>query len=134
MSQVQGKRTAWAGWVVFASLILLVLGAIQVLMAMVAFFNPDYYSVPASALAVHLNYNGWGWLQLVIGLVLVAAGYGLLAGQLWARITAIVVAGLSALANLAFVAAYPWWAVIVITLDVIVIYAVAVHGSEVHEL
>jgi len=122
--------TRWVGWVVFASFTMITLGAIEVMMAMVAFFNKAYYSVASSALALHINYTGWGIIQLAFGLLLIAAGYGLLAGQTWARAVAIVVAFLSAVANLAFIAANPWWALTVITLDVIVIYAVSVHGAE----
>jgi hypothetical protein len=122
--------TRWVGWVVFASFTMITLGAIEVMMAMVAFFNKAYYSVASSALALHINYTGWGIIQLGFGLLLIAAGYGLLAGQTWARAVAIVVAFLSAVANLAFIAANPWWALTVITLDVIVIYAVSVHGAE----
>lgn len=122
--------TKWVGWVVFAGLTMITLGAIEVMMAMVSFFNKAYYSVASSALAIHINYTGWGWVQLAFGLLLLGAGYGVMAGQTWARITAIVVAFLSAVANMAFIAAYPWWALTVITLDVIVIYAVAMHGAE----
>jgi len=130
MAQVHATRTGWVGWVVFAALTMIITGAIEVMIAMVSFFNKAYYYVASSALAVHINYTGWGWIQLAVGLLLIAAGYGLLAGQTWARITAVVVAFLSAVANMAFIAAHPWWASTVITLDVIVIYAVSVHGAE----
>ena len=62
---------------------------------------------------------------------MLAAGYGLLAGRGWARMTPVVLAGLSAIANLTFVAAYPWWALTLIALDVVIIYAVIGHGAEV---
>ena len=119
MTEVRAERTRWAGWVVLAALTLVVVGAVQVVQALVAFFRPSYYYVPASALAVRLDYSAWGWLQLLMGLLMLAAGYGLLAGQAWARMTAVVLAGLSAIANLTFVAAYPWWALTLIALDVV---------------
>ena len=134
MTEVRAERTRWAGWVVLAALTLVVVGAVQVVQALVAFFRPSYYYVPASALAVRLDYSTWGWLQLLMGLLMLAAGYGLLAGQAWARMTAVVLAGLSALANLTFVAAYPWWALTLIALDVVIIYAVSVHGAEARAL
>ena len=130
MAHAPTVRTRWVGWVVFAGLTMIIVGTIEVMMSMVAFFNRAYYYVAASALAVHINYGAWGWIQLLIGLVFIAAGYGLIAGQLWARITAVVIAFLSAVANLAFIAAYPWWALTVIALDVVIIYAVTVHGAE----
>jgi hypothetical protein len=60
----------------------------------------------------------------------VAAGFGLLAGQMWARIVGIAMALVSSVVNLAFMAAYPLWSIAVITLDVLVIYAIAMHGKE----
>jgi len=130
MSEPRSTRTRWAGGVVLAALTLLVLGAVQAYVAFVAFFSSSYLYVPSSALAVRLNYTTWGWLQLLMGVLMVAAGYGLLAGQKWARVVAVVLACLSAIANMTFIAAYPWWAVTIIVLDVVVIYAVTVHGAE----
>ena len=130
MSEPRSTRTRWAGGVVLAALTLLVLGAVQAYVAFVAFFSSSYLYVPSSALAVRLNYATWGWLQLTMGVLMVAAGYGLLAGQKWARVVAVVLACLSAIANMTFIAAYPWWAVTIIVLDVVVIYAVTVHGAE----
>ena len=66
----------------------------------------------------------------IIGLVIIAAGFGVMVGQMWARLVAILAAGVSAIVNIAFLAAYPIWSLVIITLDVIVIYAVAVHGRE----
>jgi hypothetical protein len=131
MTEVQAGRTRWAGWVVLAALTLVVVGAVQVVQALVAFLRPSYYYVPASALAVRLDYSVWGWLQLLMGVLMLAAGYGLLAGRSWARVTTVILAGLSAVANMTFVAAYPWWALTLIALDVVIIYAVTVHGAEV---
>jgi hypothetical protein len=79
---------------------------------------------------VHVNYNTWGWTHLIIGAIAVLAGLGLLAGNLAARVVGVVIALLSALVNLAFISAYPVWSTIVIALDVIVIYAIIVHGRE----
>jgi hypothetical protein len=67
---------------------------------------------------------------LLFGLLLVFAGYGVLVGQTWARVTGVILAVVNAVVNMTFVPAYPIWAIIVITLDVLVIYALAVHGGE----
>lgn len=66
-----------------------------------------------------------GWITFAVG-----AGVGVMTGQTWARTVGIVFAAVSALVNLAFVAAYPFWSVIVIFVDVVVIYALAVHGRQ----
>jgi hypothetical protein len=86
--------------------------------------------VGANELVVDVNYTAWGWVHLVLGLITIAAGFGLLAGQMWARVVGIAMAVLSAVVNLAFIPATPFGSTLVITLDVVVIYAIAVHGGE----
>ena len=97
---------------------------------LVALFDDGFYAVRSDGLVVNVDYNTWGWVHLVIGVVGVLAGLGLLVGNMAARIVGIVVAFLSALVNLAFISAYPIWSTIMITIDVIVMYAIIVHGRE----
>jgi hypothetical protein len=80
---------------------------------------------------LHLGYTAWGWLHLVGGAVVVVAGVGVFAGQTWARVVGTVVAVVSALLNLAFLAAYPIWSTLMIGLAVVVVMALTVHGSEI---
>ena len=122
--------SGWTGWVVFGGVMLAVVGVFQLIEGLVALFNHDYFLVSSSRLVVHVNYTTWGWAHIVIGLVAVLTGFGLLAGNMLARIVGVGIAGLSAIVNMAFVAAYPVWSVIMIALDVIVIYAIVVHGRE----
>jgi hypothetical protein len=77
-----------------------------------------------------VDYNVWGWVHLILGILAVATGFGLLAGNTAARVVGIVLAVLSAILNLVFIAAYPVWSTIVIAVDIIVIYAIVVHGRE----
>jgi hypothetical protein len=122
--------TAWAGWVVFGGVMLILAGAFQIIQGLVALFDDGFYLVSSNGLVVNVNYNTWGWIHIVIGVIGVLAGTGLLAGNMVARVVGIIFACLSALVNLAFIAAYPVWSVIMIALDVIVIYAIIVHGRE----
>ncbi|MGY1618229.1 hypothetical protein ACI797_15935 [Geodermatophilus sp. SYSU D00691] len=122
--------TAWAGWVVFAGVMLIMLGAFQIIQGLVAVFDEGFYLVGREGLVVNVDYNTWGWVHVVIGVVGVLAGLGLLAGNMVARVVGVIVACLSALVNIAFIAAYPVWSVIMITIDVVVIYAIIVHGRE----
>lgn len=123
--------TAWVGWIVFSGILLVLLGMFQAVMGFVALFKEDFYLVARTGLVVSLDYTTWGWVHLVIGVVAVCAGYGVLAGQLWARVFGILLALVSAVTNLVFIAAYPVWSTIVIVVDILVIYALAVHGREV---
>ncbi|GAB1642210.1 hypothetical protein [Krasilnikovia sp. MM14-A1259] len=125
------EPTAWVGFVLFAGIMMLMLGGFQVMEGLVAIFRDEYYLVTRNGLVLTMDYTAWGWTHLVIGLVAIAAGLGVLMGQMWARVTGIAIAVISALANLAFLPAYPVWASIVIAVDVLVIYALAVHGREV---
>jgi tetrahydromethanopterin S-methyltransferase subunit F len=122
--------SGWTGWVVFAGIMLIMLGAFQVIEGLVALFDEGYYLVASSGLVLHVDYNVWGWVHLVIGVLAVATGLGLLAGNTAARVAGIVLAVLSAIVNLAFIAAYPVWSTVVIAVDIIVIYAIVVHGRE----
>ena len=124
--------TGWTGWIVFASFMMFMLGTFQVVQGLVAIFDDGYYAVTAKGLLLNVDYTAWGWVHLLLGLLIVAAGAGLLAGNMAARILAVALAGLSAILNLAFIEAKPIWSIIVIVLDVVVIYSVTVHGRELH--
>jgi hypothetical protein len=123
-------QTAWAGWVVFGGVMLIMLGAFQVVQGLVALFDDGFYLVGQNGLVVDVDYNTWGWIHTIIGIVAILTGIGLLAGNMAARIVGVGIAFLSALVNLAFLSAYPVWSTIMITLDVIVIYSIIVHGRE----
>jgi hypothetical protein len=123
-------QTAWAGWVVFGGVMLIMLGAFQVVQGLVALFDDGFYLVRQNGLVVDVDYNTWGWIHTIIGIVAILTGIGLLAGNMAARIVGVGIAFLSALVNLAFLSAYPVWSTIMITLDVIVIYSIIVHGRE----
>jgi hypothetical protein len=72
----------------------------------------------------------WGWIHLVVGVVVVLAGRGLLSGRTWARAVAIALGLLSAITNFLFIPYYPFWALLIIALDIFVIWAIAAHGSD----
>jgi hypothetical protein len=125
------EPTGWVGWVVFAAMMMIMVGTFQVIAGLTALFNSGYYLVGEENLLVNVDFTGWGWAHIILGAVAVGAAFGLLAGQMWARIVGIAMALVSAVVNLAFIEAYPLWSIIVITLDVLVIYAIAMHGKEV---
>ena len=124
------EPTGWVGWVFFSGIMLVMLGAFSAIMGFTALFKDSYYWVSSGNLLVKVDYTGWGWAHLILGLIAVAAGLGVMAGRMWARVLGIGFAVLSALVNIAFVAAYPLWSLTMIALDVVVIVALAVHGAE----
>ncbi len=123
-------QSGWAGWLAFASFMMFMVGSFQVIQGLIALFNDDYYVVRESGLVVNVNYNAWGTVHLILGILLILCGAGVLTGNIVARSVGVLLAGLSALANMAFISAYPVWSLIVIAIDVFVIYALTVHGGE----
>ena len=122
--------TRWVGWIMFAGALMIVNGAFAVTAGAVALADDGLYEVRAADLVLALDYDVWGWIHLLIGVVALAAGVGLLAGRRSARVPGVVVASLSAVVNFAFCAAQPLWAATVIAVDVTTIYAIVVHGHE----
>jgi hypothetical protein len=122
--------SGWAAWVVYGGVMLILVGIFHVVQGLVALVNDDYYLVTTNGLMVNLDFTTWGWVHVALGIIAGLTGVGLLAGNSVARVVGVVFAVLSALVNLAFIAAYPAWSLIIIALDVIVIYAITVHGRE----
>ncbi len=124
------EPTGWTGWIGFAGVIMMMLGALHAIQGLVALFKDEYFLVGKNGLIVNVDYTQWGWTQLIFGIVVALAGFSLLAGRMWARIVAVIVAFLSVLLNIGFLAAFPIWSTIMIVLDVLIIWAVMVHGRE----
>jgi hypothetical protein len=122
-------RGAWAGWVIFAGSLLLMIGAFNVIEGLVALFNDKRVLVtPERLIAVDLT--GWGWTLLIFGLLMIATGAGLFAAQTWARVTAIILVGLHAVVQVAWLGAYPIWSLLMVALDTVVLYALTAGWSE----
>ena len=130
MPSREPEQTGWMGWILFAATMMLLLGIFHAIQGLVALFRDEYYVVGRNGLTLHVDYTAWGWVHLVLGVVIAAAGAGLLTARMWARVVAVVVAMASAVLNVAFLAAYPLWSALVILMDVLVIWAVTVHGRE----
>jgi len=123
------KRTGWVGWVYFAGTMLVLVGGFNLIEGLVALFNDQYY-VPTRQGLLLFDITGWGWIHLIMGGLAVIVGIGLFTGATWARIGGVAFAALNAIVQLAFLSAYPVWAMIVITIDILIIWALIVHGDE----
>jgi hypothetical protein len=124
------EPSGWVGWIAFAGSMMILLGTFQAIQGFVAIFDQGFYHTTESGLVINVDYTAWGWTHLLLGLLVVACGIGVLAGNLAARIVAVILVGLSAVVNLLFIEAYPIWSIIIITVDVLVIFALTVHGRE----
>ena len=122
--------TGWVVWMFFAGGMLVLIGVIQVITGVVSLVRDQVFAVRPDRLLVDVSYGVWGWTHVVLGVLLIALGYAVLAAKKWARFTAAGLAVVSAIVNFLFLPAYPVWAVIVISLDLIVVFALLVHGGE----
>ena len=117
------------GLIIFAAVMLMLGGIWQFFAGLVALVNDTFYVVGEEYI-FQFDVTTWGWIHLLLGVVVFLAGMGLLSGATWANVVGITVAALSALAMFAWLPWYPLWAILVITLDVLVIWAIAAHGGD----
>jgi len=133
MSNTQ-QSSGWVGWAVFGGIVMIIVGAIDALLGLTAILLPSsqYFLVGDEGVLL-LDVAGWGWWHLIIGAAVVLVGIFVLRGAKWARIVAVILLAISAISQLALLAAQPWWSLIVIALNVLVIYALTVHGKELED-
>jgi hypothetical protein len=127
------RRAGWTGWVAFAAFMLMLNGCIQMLEGLMALVNEDFYTTATADLPVSLDYGIWGWAHLLLGVALFASGLGILSGNLAGRIVGVFLATVNAVVALLFLSAAPAWGIVVITVDVLVIHALTIHGGELRD-
>ena len=122
-----------SGWVtglaLFAGAMMIMIGVFQIVAGLVALFENEVYVAGARYLFA-FDLTTWGWIHLLLGALVAAAGIGVLSGQLWGRIVGITLAILSAFANFLFIPYYPIWSLLVIALDVFVIWALCLYNRD----
>jgi hypothetical protein len=114
---------------VFAGVILVTLASFQILEGLSAVLKDNVY-VSGLDYAYKIDLTTWGWIHLVIGVIGVAVGLGILAGQAWANILGILFAVISALSQFMFLPFYPFWALLLIAMNILVIWALATRLTE----
>src|SRR3954470_12159300 len=125
--------TGWTGWIVFAGCIMLFNGFIQAIQGFIALFNSGHYHVTKDGLAISVSYTVWGWVHLLLGIAIFAAGLGVLSGNLVARTVGVLIAAFNSLVALVFIEAAPVWCLVLIAINILVIYALIVHGRELRD-
>ena len=127
---VSNDTTGWVGWIYFAGILMVVRAVFQGFFGIVALSKDNFYLVTQRQLAV-FDFAAWGWVHIFLAILLLTGGFSLFSGGLWGRIIACLATALSLIANLIFLPAYPIWSITAIIIDVLVLYALLVHGSEV---
>ena len=125
-------RTGWTGWIGFAGVMMIIAGSLNAIYGLIAVVN-DEWTVWTNRASLYLDISQWGWVHLLLGLALLLSGIGVFSGNILARTVGVIAAGVSLIANFMFIPAYPLWALVVVTIDVLVIWALTAHGSEMRE-
>jgi hypothetical protein len=127
---VSEQVTAWVGWIFLAAMIMVVSGALNLIQGLSALFRDEAYWVTLGGAVITFNITTWGWIHLVFGILLIVVGFLLMKGSTFARVLGIVLVALNLIAQFSWTTLYPFWSLILITVDILVIYALVIHGRE----
>ena len=130
MSQNRSTSGVAVGFTFFAAIMMILVGGFDILQGLAAIIKQHAYVVTTDYVW-KFNVSTWGWINLILGLIILLAGIALLGGATWARVVGIIMAVLVAISNFMWLPYYPVWAVVMITISVIVIWALALHGRDI---
>jgi hypothetical protein len=127
----RANYSGWAvGWAGFAGVMLIMIGVFDVIQGLAALFNDKFYVVSEEWI-FEFDITAWGWIQLILGVILIASGIGIFSGNVAARTVGVIIAGVAAIVNFAWLPYYPLGSVIVIAICVAVIWALTAHGRDI---
>ena len=116
------------GWVMFAGVLLLTLGTINVIEGIAAIGNAHFYV--GNANYVFGDLKTWGWIVLILGALQLLVGLGVLIENQFARWTGVVVLSLNALAQLLMMPACPFWSLAILAIDILALYGLIAYGNR----
>ncbi|MEY9844771.1 hypothetical protein [Streptacidiphilus sp. MAP5-3] len=119
------RRPVATGWTFFAAVMMIIGGVLAIFEGISAIAKDDLVIVTRNY-AYKMNTAGWGWIHLILGVLIVVAGVALFGGAMWARVVGIGLAGLGMIANFLWLPYYPFWAIVLIAVDIFVIWALCV--------
>jgi hypothetical protein len=127
----QEQPSGWAiGWTTFAAITMIMAGIFWAISGLVALFNDEFYVVTQRWI-FEFDISTWGWIHLILGIVIGLAGFFLFKGATWARTVGVIIAVISAIIAFIWLPYYPVWAIILIVVSVAIIWALTVHGHDI---
>jgi hypothetical protein len=121
-----GERSTW---IAFAGVMMLIIGCLDVIWGIAAIANSEVVVVGGHGVLV-FDITAWGWVQLILGILLGAVGAGLLIGNTAARWLGVGLLSANAVLQVVWFTAAPLWALLIIALDVVLIYQLCVNWAE----
>jgi hypothetical protein len=129
------NRSSWAvGWTYFAALLMIMLGSWHAIAGLSAIIKKTVWTTGGQlgdGYFLKLSTSSWGWIHLILGIVILLAGFALLSGAVWARAVGVILAIISAVAAFAWIPYYPVWGIVIVALAVAVVWALTTHGRDV---
>jgi hypothetical protein len=131
MSQTPYKEpSGWtSGAVLFAGILMIVIGIFEAFQGLAALIDDSFFVVTENYF-LEFDVTAWGWIHLIVGLLVLFGGYSLMAGRTWGRILGLILATLAAVANFAYIPYYPFWSLLMIALSIWVIWALTSRWDE----
>ena len=131
MGQEPMGYSSWAtGWAGFAGVMLVIIGVMDIIQGLVALIEDEFYVI-TQEWVFEFDITAWGWIHLIVGVILIASGIGIFSGNVAARTVGVVVAGIAAIANFAWLPYFPVWSIIIIAICIAVIWALTAHGRDI---
>jgi hypothetical protein len=128
----QQRSGVAVGFTMFAAFMMILIGAFHIIAGIAGILENEFYAVTPNYF-LEFDASAWGWIHLIVGIVILLAGFGLFSGAVWARTVGVILATLSAIANFAFIPYQPVWSITLIAVNVFVIWALTVHGRDIAE-
>lgn len=127
----QNEPSGWAiGFSAFAAFMLMLIGFFHVIAGLAAIVENEFYAVTPNWV-FQFDVTTWGWVHMLMGIVIILAGFAIFSGAVWARTIGVIVAVISAIANFAFLPYFPLWSAIMIAVAVAVIWALTARGRDI---
>ncbi len=118
------------GLTALAGILMVLLGGWWIMAGLVAIVNDDFFVV-TQEWVFEFSTTSWGWTHLILGIVVLLAGFGLFTGAVWARTVGVILAVISGLVAFAWLPWYPVWAILFVTLSVFTVWALTAHGRDI---
>jgi len=127
------NRSTWAvGYTYFAAIMMVFLGAFHALAGLTGIIRDEAFVVTKDYI-VQLDTTQWGWIHLIVGLIVLFAGFSLLSGAVWARTVGVIMAIISGIVAFVWLPVYPVWGILLVVIAVGVVWALTAHGRDVVE-
>jgi hypothetical protein len=127
--RTDSNRMLAAGFAITAALLMIMAGIFQALEGLAALIDDSFY-VRVGNYAYDIDTTAWGWIHLLLGVLIALTGVFIIRGAAWARAGGMILVLLAAIANFLFIPYYPLWSILILVLNVMVLWALAVYDPE----